>query len=200
MFDPFFAWVEASALSVWIVQSPSLFAFPFILALHTIGLGLVAGLNVALDLRILGVAEHVPLIEFRRFLPFMWFGFWLNAASGVLLLIAYPTKALTNPVFYLKLALIAAALVMLSTVRRRVLTPHGGGSVRLRQGYGGPTEAQARRWEDRPLHESAATDAKQPAIPRRVKIVAVVSMLCWAGATVAGRFLAYTYSRLTVSD
>jgi hypothetical protein len=164
MFDPFFAWVEASALSVWIVQSPSLFAFPFILALHTIGLGLVAGLNVALDLRILGIAEHVPLTEFRRFLPFMWFGFWLNAASGVLLLIAYPTKALTNPVFYLKLALIAAALVMLSTVRRRVLT----------------------------------TDA--PGVPRRVKVMAGFSMLCWAGATVAGRFLAYTYSRLTVSD
>jgi hypothetical protein len=179
MFDPFFAWVEGSALSVWIVQSPSIFAFPFILALHTIGLGLVAGLNVALDLRILGVAEHVPLAEFRRFLPFMWFGFWLNAASGVALLIAYPTKALTNPVFYLKLALIAVALVLLSTVRRRVLTPHGG------------------RSEDRPLQPPAV--AHDP-IPARVKVFAAVSILCWAGATVAGRFLAYTYSRLTVSD
>ena len=163
MFDPFFAWVEASAVSVWIVQSPSIFAFPFILALHTIGLGLIAGLNVALDLRILGIAEHVPLVEFRRFLPFMWFGFWLNAASGVALLIAYPTKALTNPVFYLKLALIATALVLLSSVRRRVLTD-----------------------------ESAS--------PKPVKVLAAISILCWAGATVAGRFLAYTYSRLTVSD
>jgi hypothetical protein len=162
MFDPFFAWIESSAFSVWIVQSPSLFAFPFILALHTIGLGLVAGLGVALDLRILGIAEHVPLIEFRRFLPLMWFGFWLNAASGVALLIAYPTKALTNPVFYLKLALIAAALMLLSAVRRRVLT----------------------------------TD--DTSIPRRVKIFASLSILCWAGATIAGRFLAYTYTRLTV--
>jgi hypothetical protein len=41
----------------------------------------------------------------------MWAGFWANALSGVLLLIAYPTKALTNPVFYLKLTFIALALV-----------------------------------------------------------------------------------------
>jgi hypothetical protein len=40
----------------------------------------------------------------------MWFGFWLNAISGVLLLIGYPTKALTNPVFYLKLLFIALAV------------------------------------------------------------------------------------------
>ena len=46
----------------------------------------------------------------QRFLPVMWFGFWLNAISGVLLLIGYPTKALTNPVFYLKLLFIALAV------------------------------------------------------------------------------------------
>ena len=47
----------------------------------------------------------------RRYYRAMWAGFWVNAFSGVLLLIAYPTKALTNPVFYLKLALIAVAIV-----------------------------------------------------------------------------------------
>jgi hypothetical protein len=121
MFDPFFAWVESSAFSLWLVQSESIFAFPFVLALHTIGLGLVAGLNVAFDLRILGVAPQVPVVEFRRFLPLMWFGFWLNAASGVALLIGYPTKALTNPVFYLKLGLIAAALIILRALRSHIL-------------------------------------------------------------------------------
>jgi energy-coupling factor transporter transmembrane protein EcfT len=166
MFDPFFAWVESTAFSVWLVESTSIFAFPFVLALHTIGLGLVAGLNIALDLRILGVAPQVPVREFRRFVPFMWFGFWLNATSGVALLIGYPTKALTNPVFYLKLGLIAAALVLFSAVRRRVLTDRT------------PTATF---------------------IPRRLKILAATSLACWAGATVAGRLLAYTYTRLTVT-
>ena len=57
----------------------------------------------------------------RRFLPVLWAGFWLNAASGLLLLIGYPTKALTNPVFYLKLTLIAVAMVLLVRISRKHL-------------------------------------------------------------------------------
>ena len=119
--DAFLVWLELSAFSVWVRESPSIFAFPMILAVHTIGLGLIAGINAALDLRVLGVAPRIPVVEFRRFLPVMWLGLWLNVASGIVLLIAYPTKALTNPVFYLKLTLIAAALAILKIVRRSVL-------------------------------------------------------------------------------
>ena len=108
--DPFFIWLEATAISTWVRESTSVFAFPGILSLHALGMGLVAGLNAAIALRILGIAPQVPFPEIKRFLPVMWFGFWLNAVSGVLLLLAYPTKALTNPVFYLKLFLIALAV------------------------------------------------------------------------------------------
>jgi hypothetical protein len=54
----------------------------------------------------------------RRFLPVMWFGFWLNAASGGALLIAYPTKALTNPLFYVKLALVASGVWLAMAINR----------------------------------------------------------------------------------
>ena len=49
----------------------------------------------------------------------MWVGLWINVLSGIAVLLAYPTKALTNPVFYLKLGLIAAALVVLRALLRR---------------------------------------------------------------------------------
>jgi hypothetical protein len=62
----------------------------------------------------------VPLKEMKRFIPVMWFGFWLNAISGVALLIAYPTKALTNPVFYLKLGLIAIAVWLAALICARL--------------------------------------------------------------------------------
>ena len=117
--ESIFRWLESTALSLWIVESPSLFAFPGILAAHTIGLGLLAGLNGALDLRLLGVARGIPPGSFVRFLPVMWAGLWVNVVSGLALLLAYPTKALTNPVFYLKLGLIAAALVILRVILRR---------------------------------------------------------------------------------
>jgi hypothetical protein len=120
VFDPFFAWLEATSLRLWIVESPSLLAFPAILTAHTIGMGLLAGLSVALDLRLLGVAPRIPAAAFARFAPVMWLGFWINVTSGLALLLAYPTKALTNPVFYVKLALVAAALIVLRLAVRRL--------------------------------------------------------------------------------
>lgn len=120
--DPFLIWLESTALSRWVVASPSVaFGFPGILTLHAIGMGFAAGLATALDLRILGVARGIPLSDFRRLFPVLWAGFWLNAFSGVLLLIGYPTKALTNPVFYLKLALIFTAMAILVRINRRIV-------------------------------------------------------------------------------
>ena len=119
--DPFFIWLETSALSVWVRESPSVFAFPIILACHTVGMGFLAGMNAAIALRILGFAPGVPLAAARRVFPVLWAGFWLNAVSGVVLLIGYPTKALTNPVFYFKLLCVALGLVVQTVIRRRLL-------------------------------------------------------------------------------
>lgn len=116
-----FSWIETSALSLWVRESPSLLAFPTVLIFHTVGMGFLAGANLAVDLRILGVAVRVPLPLMERFFPIMTLGFFVNAFSGVLLLIAYPTKALTNPLFYVKLALIGVALVDTRWLRQNVL-------------------------------------------------------------------------------
>lgn len=99
-------------------ESPSVFAFPMILAAHTIGLGLLAGIDIAHKLRVLGAAPRVPEAEFNRFLPLMWLGLWMNVASGIALFVGYPTKATTNELFYLKLSLVAAAVVLVKVSRR----------------------------------------------------------------------------------
>lgn len=118
--DPFFGWLEATTLSRWLRESLSVFAFPTILTLHTVGLACLAGPSAAIDLRLLGVAPELPIRPLERFFPVMWIGFWLNAVTGLALVVAYPTKALTNPLFYVKLLLIALALGVLQTLRRRV--------------------------------------------------------------------------------
>jgi hypothetical protein len=187
MMNPFLAWLEATQFSTWMRESPSVFAFPAILSCHTVGMGLVAGINAALALRILGVAPGVPIQEMKRFLPVMWFGFWLNAISGVALLIAYPTKALTNPDFYLKLALIAIAVALVKPISRRVFREPFDSSLTastssLDVTLGGPGAAHV-----------ATTGAVKTG---RVKMLAVASMVCWFGAITAGRLLAYTYTRL----
>src|SRR5687768_1768359 len=118
--DPFFVWIESSALSVFVREWPSLWGFPFILILHTWGLAFLVGANVAIAARALGAAQGVPLAALEPYYRVMWVGFWINALSGVLLLIAYPTKALTNPLFYVKLLLIAVALVVAQQIRQQL--------------------------------------------------------------------------------
>jgi hypothetical protein len=103
-------WVEQTGLSTWLREAPTLLAFPTVLIFHTVGLGFLAGPALALDLRLLGYAPQVPLAAMRRFVPVGWAGFVMNATSGLLLLIAYPTKNLTNPLFFLKLTLIALGM------------------------------------------------------------------------------------------
>ena len=116
----FFVWLESTGFSTWIREEPSVWGFPAVLSMHTVGMGLAAGINAALAFRILGAAPRVPIAEMRRFMPVMWFGFWLNFFSGIALLIGYPTKALTNPVFFLKLALIAAGVWLVGRIRDRM--------------------------------------------------------------------------------
>jgi hypothetical protein len=118
--DPVFAWIEQTALSLWVREATTMWSFPFILVLHTIGMGFLAGPSAAIDLRILGVARRMPLTSMAKFFPIMWFAFGLNAVSGLLLLIAYPAKALTNPLFYFKLLCIALAMTVLIYIRKRM--------------------------------------------------------------------------------
>jgi hypothetical protein len=81
---------------------------------------LLVGANAVVDLRLLGIGRDIPLAPLKRLFGIMWLGFAINAASGTLLLIAYPTKALTNPVFYTKLMLIAGAMWGITRLQRRV--------------------------------------------------------------------------------
>ena len=127
--DPFFAAIETTALSTWLRESPSLWAFPFVLILHTVGLAFLVGVNVAIAVRVLGLAANVPLRTLRRYDVVMWAGFWVNAVSGVLLLIAYPTKALTNPLFYAKLLLIAVGLLLARAIRPWLASLAGPGDA-----------------------------------------------------------------------
>ncbi|MEQ1909271.1 MAG: hypothetical protein ABMA15_10640 [Vicinamibacterales bacterium] len=113
-------WLEATPLSIWTRESTSVLAFPAILSAHAIGMALAAGVSGAVALRLLGAAQTIPAGRLQSFVPVLWIGFWLNASSGVLLLIAYPTKALTNPVFYLKLGCIALAMTTFVAIRRRL--------------------------------------------------------------------------------
>jgi hypothetical protein len=116
----FLRWLEQTGFSTWVLSSGSLWAYPTILFLHTIGMATVVGVSAGIDLRILGFAPEVPLAPMTRFFPVMWAGFGINAVSGTALLIADATTKLTNPVFFVKIVFIALALINLRLVRTHV--------------------------------------------------------------------------------
>jgi hypothetical protein len=113
--------IEQTGFSIWIRESESVFAYYLILVFHTIGLSLLVGTSALVTLRLLGVAPALPLPPLRQLYRLIWAGLWLNIISGMLLLFAYPTKALTNPIFYLKLALVGLAVWVMMSIERRFL-------------------------------------------------------------------------------
>jgi hypothetical protein len=128
--------IERSALGVFVRESPSLLAFPFILYLHTLGLAMLAGVNVGLAVWLLA-RKTVPSFELTGVYRVMWLGFGVNALSGLVLLAAYPAKALTNWVFFVKMVLVAAALWALQRTKGELAAANGSAarevSARARQ-------------------------------------------------------------------
>jgi hypothetical protein len=113
------AQLEQSDLATWIHESGSLYGYPLILFLHTLGLSTVVGLSAAVDLRLLGVASAVPLASLDRLFGLMWAGFALTAATGALLFVADATKHASNPAFFVKLAFVAGGVTTAALLRRR---------------------------------------------------------------------------------
>ena len=119
--------LEQTAFSLWVRESPSLLAFPFILYLHTLGLALLAGLSVGLDVWVLA-RRTLPPFELKGVYSVMWLGFGINALSGLALLIAYPAKALTNWVFFAKMLFVVVGLWVLERLKRELAVADGAGA------------------------------------------------------------------------
>lgn len=163
-----FDWIEHTDLSM-LIRGESIFSFPSILTVHVMGTAFLAGTSTAIALRILGVARQVPLKLLELFYPILWVALAANAISGTLLFIGYPYKAVTNPLFFVKLSLIALAIYLVVKIRNDVLR--------------------------NPQGDRAAPGA---ALWKRARVLAGVSIATWMSAIAAGRFLAYTYTWLRV--
>jgi len=117
----FFLTIEESGLSMWVRDNP----FWAILSIHALGMALLVGASLIVALRLLGIPPDLPLAPLKRLYSLIWVGFWIQVVSGLLLLIGYPTKSLTNFDFYIKLVLIAAGMVAMVMLKKRVFTDPG---------------------------------------------------------------------------
>ena len=120
--------IENLGFSTWVRESPSKLAYPTVLWLHVMGMGVVAGISAMISLRLLGVSPKIPVKPLERLYPLIWFGFWVNAITGTALLMASASKRMVDPTFYVKMVFIFAGVAVLQLTRNtvfRTLGPDG---------------------------------------------------------------------------
>ena len=93
---------------VWVASNP--WAYPALEAVHVVGIALLVGNLVALELRVWGWAAELPLAALARLsIGLSLLGFAIVATSGTLMFAAQPNELLANRAFVLKLGLISLA-------------------------------------------------------------------------------------------
>src|SRR5688572_14368232 len=88
------------------------------IALHALGMAIMVGLSLLLDMRLLGWFSAIPLAAMQRFFGLAWIGFGINFVSGSALFTAQATSYVVDWVFMTKMF-----LVLLGAVTAAILQP-----------------------------------------------------------------------------
>ncbi|MBL4821165.1 MAG: hypothetical protein JKY98_09295 [Gammaproteobacteria bacterium] len=160
----------AELISDSIFQEASLFLLrtvpgfpPIIQTVHILGIAVVMGSIVMLNLRVLGLAVPSQNISemTQRLMPWLWSALVINAISGSVFLFARPNRYLNNPVFGWKFTFLIPAILL-------TLFFH----YMSRQ--------QPDFWNS----------SRQRALT--AKIIALLSLVLWIMVPMAGRWIAYS--------
>jgi uncharacterized membrane protein len=162
MLDDFIEWLGATAVSQTIQKV--LWIIPTVQTVHILALSIVLASMAMFDLRLLGLAgKHNSIASLsRRFMPWLWCALIVLAASGCILIVGEPKRALGNVFFQLKMCMLATAIVLTLGFQAILKRDLAAGSADLA-----------------PAHVTAA------------KITGLASLVLWLGIAVAGRLIAY---------
>ena len=117
----FFQWCAESALGAAIRDSRWL--FPVIEAVHLLGLALMGGLVLLVDMRLMGLSmpRKPEAALAREIQPWLIGTLAVMVTTGVMLYTSEATKLYYNGAFWMKMAFLVPAIVYTFTVRRTVL-------------------------------------------------------------------------------
>ena len=91
----------------WVTDAP--FGWPTLETLHFMGLTLLIGVVLLIDLRMLGVMKNAGFPSVHRLLPWAILGFAMNAVTGILFFVAIPEQYAHNVAFLWKMAFLMLA-------------------------------------------------------------------------------------------
>ena len=159
----FALWLAATPPSVFI-QEHNTWAIPAIQSIHIVGIALVMGSVLMIDLRILGLTwtDQTLRQTTERFGPWLTGSLWLLLATGLLMVVGEPVRELVTFSFWLKMTLLAIGALVAVTFQRAL-------------------RRHERHWEDTLVHRTS------------IKALAVGTLLIWMAIIVLGRLIAYDH-------
>ncbi|RBP85815.1 hypothetical protein EBI01_01680 [Marinomonas rhizomae] len=156
-------WMSESNLNHYIITHS--YVWPTLESLHFIGLCLLFGSLLFIDLRALGLARMIPFPAVEPFILVSLIGFFINLATGVAFLFGDPSRYFINPSFQLKMLCIILALLNALYF-----------SLRMKK----------RRNAD-----AIEQGGNEVVMPLDMKLAAGVSLALWIAVIVFGRLIPY---------
>jgi hypothetical protein len=158
-------WLAATAASA--VIQKTLWIIPVTQTIHILSVAMVFTSVVMIEFRILGVTRSQTIEQTaHRFVPWIFAGFAILAATGSILIVGEPKRSLPNPDFQLKMLYLAIALALTVAFARSV-----------------------GRHPD--VWESAGVASRSLSGRALVNSLALLSLLAWSMVVVYGRWIAY---------
>ena len=159
----FALWLAATPPSVFI-QEHNAWTIPAIQSIHIVGIALVMGSVLVIDLRILGWAwtDQTLRQTTNRFGPWLSGSLWLLLVTGLLMVIGEPVRELITFSFWLKMTLVAVGALVAAIFH-----------ITLRR--------HEQQWEETLVHRPF------------IKGLAILTFFVWAFIIVLGRLIAYDH-------
>ncbi len=145
----------------------SVWVYPLVNAAHILGISLLIGAIVPLDLRLMGVFRETTAIRplARVLVPVSVFGLGLAAITGTALFTVSPLDYVRTDVFLIKIGAIGAGLINIAVVR---LNP---------------------RWHEIVQADPSIMNKTEPDV--RLRLAGAVSLMIWLTVLVCGRLVGY---------
>ena len=118
--EAFAQWLVSTPLSQGIART--LWLIPVLQSIHILGIAVVLSSVAMIELRIAGITRSQTMTQTaHRFLPWLWSGLLLLAATGMFLIIGEPKRSLPNPAFQLKMLMLGLAVLLALAFQASVL-------------------------------------------------------------------------------
>ena len=107
--------LESTAFSGWVLTS--MLGFPTLIALHSIGMAVAAGLTIVVTLYLHRFVPGIPEAKLPGFLRIAMWGFTLNLVTGLAIFFPRGTDYITNVTFLVKMLLVLISAAILAWLK-----------------------------------------------------------------------------------